>query len=202
MMKNKTVMGLVGAAAWAIACSAFAEPFQSFVDICLSTNGDARTVATVAQDSGWFKMPDGALPDMGKEFQDPAIHLNFDPNRPNAASMKSMEILVTGWGDGETIMEISGLRLDACGLMSPVADVQSLKRAVTAHLGFPPFKSDDMTVWLYSRTAAGFVSEASLKDIDDNAIVEAVRKRKLYALYVITEGDMAGLVLGAVRAVP
>lgn len=200
-MKNRAVLGLAGAAAWAIACSASAEPFRSFVDICLSTNGDAQAVATAAKDGDWFEMPAEALEDMGKEFRDPAIYLNFDPSK-KAAPVEPMEILLTGWGDGKTTLEIDGLRFDACGLMSPDADSRTLSRSVTAHLGFSPITKGGMTLWLYSRKTGGFVSEAALMDSDDETFVAALKERKLYALYIINEGDMAGLVLGAVRPAP
>lgn len=201
-MKNRAIMGLV-AAAWLIAGSATAETFQSFVGTCLATNGEPQAVATAAKAGDWFEVPAEALGDMGEEFRDPALYINFDPSKlKEAAPDAPLEVLVTGWGDGKTTLEVDGLRLDACGLLSPAADSRALSRDVTSHLGFSPTTRDGATVWLYSRTPGGFVSEAALMDLDDEAAVAAVHERKLYVLYIIDEGDMAGLILGTIRPAP
>ena len=201
-MKNKTIVSLV-AAAWLIAGPATAEPIQSFVDACLSTNGEPPAVAAAAEAGDWFKMPAEVADEMGEDFRDPAVYLNFDPNTLKSSTpIGSIEMLMTGWGDGKAIMEIDGLRLDFCGLISPEADSQRLNREMTTRLGFSPITRDDMTFWLFSRRSDAFVSEAALIDIEDNNLVDAVRKRKLYALYIIEQDDMAGLVLGAVRPAP
>ena len=198
-MKNKTITSLIAAASL-IAGPATAEPIQSFVDACLSTNGEPPAVAAAAETGGWFKMPAEVADDMGEDFRDPAAYINFDPNKLKAgAPIGPIEVLMTGWGDGKAIMEIDGLRLDFCGLISPEADSQTLNRDMTTRLGFSPITRDDMTFWLFSRRSGAFVSEAALIDIEDNNLVEAVRKRKLYALYIIAQDDMAGLVLGAIR---
>lgn len=140
---------------------------------------------------------------MGKEFRDPALYINFDPSKLKEAAPDSpLEVLVTGWGDGKAMLEIDGLKLDACGLMSPEADSQALSRDVTAHLGFTPTTRDGTTVWLYSRKMGGFVSEAALMDLKDEAAVAAIHERKLYVLYIVDEGDMAGLILGTIRPAP
>lgn len=195
----KITMGMI--AAWLIASSATAEPFQSFVDTCLAADADAQAVATLAKND-WFAMPAGTAPDMGKDFRDPVIYLSFDPNSMKQAAPEAFDILVTGWGDGETILKTDRLRLDACGLMSSEADSRALVGNVAAYLGFPPSTKDSMTLWLFSRKPDGFASEAALMDAEDDALLTVTKKRKLYALYVIDEGDMAGLFLGAIRPQP
>ncbi|MFK0300456.1 hypothetical protein ACIQTU_14690 [Brevundimonas sp. NPDC090276] len=201
-MKNRAVFGLI-TAAYLIAGSATAEPLQSFVDTCLATNGEPAAVAAAAEAGDWFKMPAEVAEAMGEDFREPAIYLNFDPTRLKAESPAGpIEMLMTGWGDGKSIMEIDGLRLDFCGLASPEADSRTLDRDMTARLGFSSITRDDMTFWLFSRQSGGFVSEAALMDSDDKSFVAAAQKRKIYALYIIEQDDMAGLVLGAVRPAP
>lgn len=196
-MKYKIAAGLI-AAAWLAAGSATAEPFQSFVNLCLAANGDAQAVATRARAGDWFDVPPEALEDFGKGFQDSALYLNFDLSQ-KVAPVEPIEMLVTGWSDGKTALDMDGLRLDICGLMSPEADTRVLNRDVTAHLGFPPVTNDGMTLWLFSRGADGFVSETALMDSDDKAIFAAARKRRLYALYSVNDGELGGLMLGAIR---
>ena len=199
-MKTRTVMGFVGAAAWLFAGSATAEPFQSFVDSCLTTNGEPAAVAAVAEAGDWFKMPAEAVEDMGEDFREPALYLNFDPSKlKTGAPIGPIEMLITGWGDGKSILEIDGLRLDLCGLVSPDADSRTLNREMSARLGFSPITRDDMTFWLFSHQTGGFVSEMALMDIDDKTLVAAAQKRKIYTLYIIEQEDMAGLVLGTIR---
>lgn len=56
-----------------------------------------------------------------------------------------------------------------------------------------------MTLWLFSRGADGFVSETALMDNDDKTVIAAARKRRLYALYSVNDGELGGLMLGAIR---
>lgn len=196
-MKNKAAAGLA-AVAWLIARAATAEPFQSFVDLCLTANGQAQTVATLVKAGDWYAAPAESLEGFSKDIRDPAIFINFDLTQ-KVAPAEPIELVVTGWSDGKTALEMDGLRLDICGLMSPEADTRALNRDVTALLGFPPVTSDGMTLWLFSRGADGFVSETALMDSDDKTVIAAARKRRLYALYSVNDGELGGLMLGAIR---
>ena len=128
--------GLTGAMlSLVLAGAAAAEPFQSFVDLCLSTNAEAHAAEVAAKGSGWRDVTAQMAADLGEGFQDLAAFLNFDP--ADAASMspdQSVEILVTGWGDGEAVMETKGVVLDLCGVMSPQVDALTMGKQLTDHL--------------------------------------------------------------------
>ena len=185
----------------AVAGAAAAEPFQSFADLCLSTNAGAHAAEVAAKGAGWSDVTGEMGAEMDEEFQDVAVFLNFDPAAAAAglASVDSMEILVTGWGDGETVLDTKGLVLDLCGVMSPEADALFMRKRLADHLGVPPTTEGSNTFWLYSRQGDRFVSEAALADIDEEALLAAARARSLYAVYVFEEDGLAGLFVGAVR---
>lgn len=193
--------GLTGAMlSLVLAGAAAAEPFQSFVDLCLSTNAEAHAAEVAAKGSGWRDVTAQMAADLGEGFQDLAAFLNFDP--ADAASMspdQSVEILVTGWGDGEAVMETKGVVLDLCGVMSPQVDALTMGKQLTDHLGMSPARTDDETVWLYSRRGDAFVSEAALMDAGDEVFMARTRERSLYAVYLFEEDGLAGLFVGAVR---
>ena len=193
--------GLIGALlSLTLAGAAAAEPFQSFADLCLSTDADAEAAKVVAKGSGWTDVTAQMGADIGEEFQDTAVYLNFDP--ANVASLSegnSMDILMTGWGDGEAIMGMKGVVLDVCGVMSPQADAQAMSRQLTGHLGLPSSTKLGWTIWMYSRQGGRFVSEAGLMEAGDERFLAATRERSLYFVYLIEEDGLAGLVVGAVR---
>lgn len=198
--------GFAGAAlSMALAGAAAAEPFQSFADLCLSTDADAHVAGVTAKGSGWADVTAqmaAEMGDMGEEYQDIVLYLNFDPADAAAglASADSMEILMTGWGDGEAVMDTKGVVLDLCGVMSPEADALTMGKRLTDHLGVPASMDGDDRVWLYSRQGGRFVSEAALADAEDETILAAARERSLYAVYVFEEEGMTGLFVGAVRS--
>ncbi|WP_156376950.1 MULTISPECIES: hypothetical protein [unclassified Brevundimonas] len=187
----------------ALAGAAAAEPFRSFADLCLSTDASARVAGGAAKGSGWRDVTTqmaAEMGDMGEEFQDIAVYFNFDPASAGRLSPdQSIEILVTGWGDGEAVMDTKGVVLDLCGVLSPEADALTMSKRVSDHLGVPSSTNDDETLWLYSRQGDRFVSEAALVDAEDDIFMEAARERSLYAVYVFEEDGMAGLFVGAVR---
>jgi hypothetical protein len=184
----------------ALAGAAAAEPFQSFERLCLSTNADAYAGEVAAKGSGWKDATAEMGGEMGEEFQDVAVFLNFDPADPASLSPdQSPEVLVTGWGDGETVIDTKGVVLDLCGVMSPGADALTMAKRLTDHLGMPSTTAGDQTVWMYSRRGDRFVSEAGLADAEDATFLAAMQQRSLYAVYVFEEDGLAGLFVGALR---
>lgn len=193
--------GLLGAViALVLAGAAAAEPFQSFADMCLSTNADAHAAEVAAKGAGWSDVTAQMGADMGEEFQDVAAFLNFDPaDAANRSPDDSMEILFTGRGDGETVMDAKGVVLDLCGVMSPQAEAQFMRKNLTDHLGMSASTDESLTYWLYSRQGDRFVSEAALAELEDDALLAATRERSLYVVYVFEEDGLTGLFVGAVR---
>lgn len=186
--------------ALALAGSAAAEPFQSFADMCVSTNADARAAEVVAKGAGWQDITSQMPTDSIQEFQDTAIFLNFDPADPGGMTPdKSVEFLMTGWGDGEAVLSTKGVVLDVCGVLSPQANARRMGKQLTDHLGLPASTAESETLWLYSRQGDRFVSEASLLDAEDEDFLTAVRERSLYAVFVYEADGLAGLAVGAVR---
>lgn len=194
--------GLAGAVlSLALAGAAAAEPFQSFADLCLSTNGEAHAAEIAAKGSRWSDVTAQMAADIGEEFRDVAIYLNFDPAAAaDLASLDSMEILVTGWGDGEAVLDTKGVVLDLCGVMSPQAEARLMRKRLTDHLGLSASTDGSQTYWLYSRQGDRFVSEAALAEADEETLLAAARERSLYAVFVFEEDGLAGLFVGAVRS--
>jgi len=200
-MFRSSIAGSV-AALWLAASPVAAEPFQSFADICLATNADAHAGEVAAKGAGWRDVTAQMAADMGDmgDIQDAAVYLNFDPADPAGVSPdQSLEILLTGWGDGEAVMDIKGTVLDLCGVMSPEVDALTMGKRLTDHLGMPANTGGEFTYWLYSRQGDAFVSEAALADAADEVILAATRARSLYAVYVFEDEGLAGLFVGAVR---
>jgi len=169
----------------------------------VSTNADARAAEVAAKGAGWrdvtSQMADAAG-ELGEDFQDVAVYFNFDPANPGSLpSDQSIEIGMTGWSDGDAVLDMKGVVLDLCGLMSPAADPLTMAKQLTDHLGMPATTDGLQTFWLYSRRGGGFVSEAALAEAEDEVIIAAARDRSLYAVYVIEEEGLAGLFVGAVR---
>lgn len=184
-----------------LAGAASAEPFQSFADMCVSTDADADAAELVAKGAGWRDATSLMPADEDEEFQNTTVFLNFDPANPASVSPGDMEVLMTGWADGEAILEIKGVVLDVCGVMSPEGDPLRMSKQLTDHLGLPASEDDseNMPVWLYSRQGDRFVSEAALGEVGDEDFLAAVRQRSVYAVYVFEDDGLAGLFVGAVR---
>ncbi|MNS88669.1 hypothetical protein [Brevundimonas bullata] len=199
-MKYHAITSFV--AALAFAGPVAAEPFKSFVDICVSNDASAPAIERVLSERDWVEMPAESSGDMGSDFQDPSMHLNFDPNGLNeaelAAAAETMEMVLIGWGDGESIFDIEGFKFDACMLVSPNTDSPTLNQRMTAYLGFPP-DTGEGTVWAYSKANGRIVSEMGLAELDDDQANAAIRQRQIYMVFLIDQDDMAGLVLGAFR---
>jgi hypothetical protein len=185
----------------ALAGAAAAEPFQSFADMCVSTDASAHRAELVAKGAGWRDATSLMPADSGEAFQNTTVFLNFDPANPGDSTPGDMEVLMTGWADGEAILDIKGVVLDVCGVMSPEGDPLRMGKRLTDHLGLPASAEDGgtMPVWLYSRQGDRFVSEAGLIDAEDEEFLAAVRQRSVYAVYVFDADGLAGLFVGAVR---
>lgn len=184
----------------AMAGAAVAEPFQSFVDLCVSTDADGRAAEVAVKGAGWSDMAEALPPEITEMFRDPALYLNVDPANPGAmVSDDPIELLVTGWGRGEEIMDFKGIVMDICGVMSPQADPLMMSKRLTEHLGVPSSTSEGETMWLYSRQGDRFVSEAGLADAEDDAVRQAAQTRSLFVAYVFEEDGLAGLFVGAMR---
>ena len=181
------------------ASPAAAEPFQSFLRICTATNADRGAAAEAARNAGWKALDADMIPDMGDDIRDPVIYVNFDVTRPDAVAPESIEVMVTGWADGSKVMEMPGMIMDICGVMSPGADTDTLYQQMTAKMGFAGRIEETYTYWLYSQQNGRLVSEAALFDAEDEEITAALRQRRLYAVYLLDEEDMGGIMVGALR---
>lgn len=184
----------------AMAGAAAAEPFESFVDLCVSTNADRRAAEVAVKGAGWTDMAEEMPAEVTEMFRDPALYLNVDPANPGSLlSGDPIELLVTGWGHGEEVMDFKGIVMDICGVMSPQADALMMSKRLTEHLGVPSSTSEGQTMWLYSRQGDRFVSEASLADAEDDAVRQAAETRSLFFAFAFDGDGMAGLFVGAVR---
>ena len=194
---------VVGGAALALclaASPAAAEPFQSFLKACVATDGDAASAIAAVGDIGWKPLPAEAFPEKAdEEVRNLTMHLNFDPE--GAELPESMEMLMTGQADGAMVLDAPGIMMDICGVLAPDGDAEHLIRQVAAHFGGSPQMTEDaFTAWAYSRQDDRIVLEADLMDAEDAEILEALRQRPLFAIYVVREDDMAGVMLGAFRS--
>ncbi|CAN5296339.1 hypothetical protein BH09PSE1_BH09PSE1_03410 [soil metagenome] len=189
---------LAGAAA-----PATAEPFSSFVDMCLTTDANHEAAAAAAKRAHWYQMP-GEVFDEVPELQDAALYLSFDPTGTAGPPIDgAFEVMVTGSADSEGAIEMEGMSLGLCGVMSPGMDVEATRRQVAARLGAQPTTTaEGETIWLYSRKNGQLVSEAALTDAKDETILEAVRHRDLYVVFLLDEEGTTGLMAGAIRARP
>jgi hypothetical protein len=199
MLKSIHRAGL--AAALLLAASPVAaHPFDSFVKMCVNTSGAAAPAAGAARSAGWTQMPREALGETDAQFRDPVAFMNINPATLDPARPpETIEVLVTGWGSGADILGIPELTLEVCGVMSPNVTGAELERRMSAMVNQPVTPYGEFRVWLYSRDGDRFVSENSLFEADDATFAEAARQRQIYAVYMMTEGDLAGLLVGAIR---
>lgn len=68
----------------AVAGAAAAEPFRSFVDLCVSTNADGHAAEVAVKGAGWTDMAEELPPEITEMFRDPALYLNLNPANPGA----------------------------------------------------------------------------------------------------------------------
>ena len=174
-----------------------AEPFQSFLDLCMEGNADSGFAVSSAGKAGWFAMPQEAVDGMGTEFRDPAVLTNFNPE--GHAFPESPEILLTGWGSGQDVFDISGVRLDVCIVATPQMNQGELRSRIDSLLGFESIEVQGERAWVFSRQGSGFRNEAAVLDLTDDELPAYLLRRKLYIVGLLDENDMTGLMLGAVR---
>ena len=113
-----------------------------------------------------------------------------------------LEVLATGWGSGEDVFDISGVRLDACIVMTFLGASDTFAERLEEMLGFAPMDFGGERAWAFSRVGAGYHSEADFLTStgeDPDAVRSLARERKIYVASVIMEDGMTGLMLAALR---
>jgi len=187
-------------ALWLAASPAAAEPFANFEAMCLGTNADRQAAVAAAKDAGWVVMPPEMMEQGEEDFRDTQVYLSADPfTASDKGPPADLEMLITGWGSGEEVFGIGGVRVDACVVMSLFGERPDLEAVVTERLGFSPVNLGDQEGWVFSREGSSFRSEAHLMELDESELPRIARERKLYMLGVLNEDGMSGLMLGAVR---
>lgn len=184
-----------------MAGAAAAEPFESFVTLCVENNGDRPAAHAAAKRARWTELTAEMMDPGEADFREQVLHVNMDPSdrrhRP-----RNPEMLLTGWGDGEEMLGAESVVLEICGVMAPGVDVPRVRTRISRLIGDPaPTGEDGQPMWLYSRNGDRFLSEAALADADDGAIEAAARNRDLYVVFALDQDGMAVLMLGAVRSV-
>lgn len=186
-----------------VASPAAAEPFRNFVDMCLDTNIDRQAAGGRAKAKGWFSLPvDPAVEDEA-QLEDAALFLSVDPQTVSEKDFESLEMLLTGWGAGEQVFDVAGVRMDACVVVSPSAEAADLADRLEDMLGFGSTAIDGVPAWAFSRVGSGFRSEADAvqsADDDPEALRRLAGERKIYVAGVIEEEGMTGLMLAALRS--
>jgi hypothetical protein len=197
---SRSIMAGAACALWLAAGPAAADPFQTFFDICIGTNADREAAGARAKAAGWYRMPMEGMERGEEDFRDTVVYLSIDPAEAgDKGPPEDFEILITGWGTGEEVFDIAGVRVDACVVMSASDDLPGLRSRVADRLGFPIMVLGDEEGWVFSREGTGFRSEADLMLLDESELPRIARERKLYMLGAMLEDGMAALMLGAVR---
>lgn len=187
------------AAVLLVATPAAADTFQSFTKTCLTSDGNAAAALTAAGDLGWKPIPSEVFEDGAPEgLQDLTVLTNFDPN--SSALPEQLEMLMIGAADGGVIMDAPGVMMGICGVMASDVDIATLTQQASSYLGGQPQLTGEYTVWIYSRQNGRITLEPGLMEADDAVIEALVRERSLFAVYVIEEDSLSGLMLGAFRS--
>jgi hypothetical protein len=184
-----------------VATPAAADPFRSFLKACVTSDGDAATAVRTANDLGWKPIPQELLSgdDAPQELSNLGVHTNFDPSTGQIP--EQLEMLMTGTVDGSVILDAPGVEMDICGIMASGVDAATLTEQVTSHFGGQPQLNDkDYTAWVYSRQNGRITLESELADADDATLEAVLRERPLFAVYVVEEESMSGLMLGVLRS--
>jgi len=189
-------------AVWLAASPVAAEPFANFVDMCLRTDVDRQAAGARAKAIGWYAMPIDAETADESEMEDGALFLSVDPTNVGDKGMPNdLEMLVTGWGSGEQVFDVGGVRMDACIIMT-VAGGGDFAARLEETLGFAPVDFDGEKAWAFSRVGAGFRSESDLLlalDEDPESLRTLANERKIYIAGVLEEDGLTGLMLAALR---
>ena len=197
-MSRLTIAG-AACAVWLAASPAAAEPFQTFIDMCLDTNLDRQRTDALAKGGGWTPIPAGQI-DLGEDVQDAAIYANVDPAAMgDKGAPDDFEMLMTGRSSGEAAFDMPGVQLTICMVFSTSADPNALQDRLQTLLGSPPTEMENVSAWIFSRAGSTFRSEASVIDLPDEEALRVVTERKVYIAAVLPEDDVVGLMLATIR---
>lgn len=182
------------------ASPAAADPFQSFLKACVTTNGEAAAAATAVRALGWKPMPAEAISEgMPVGLENAALYVNFDPQGDTQPD--SIEVLMTGQANGETVLDARDVIMSICGVVAPGIEGAALTGEATVYFGGAPETNEDgYTLWIYSLQNGLMTPESDLAHAEDDAILAAVRQRPLFAVFTVDEDGAAGLMLGAFRS--
>ncbi|NBB66156.1 hypothetical protein GVN18_43610 [Pseudomonas sp. ODNR1LW] len=199
-MKRLLTAVLAASTGWAFATAVAAEPFETFLDLCFANSAQVQAVDAAAKRAGWSAAPEELRAALAEEFRDPIAYLNTPIEQLHDAD--ALEIVVAGSGDGETVMGVSGLRVDLCMIVNTVDNSETLKNQFKNLIGLAPtdIKDEQMQGWLFSRSPSGFASEAALLEMDDAEAVKAVRRKPLYLAFVVAEDGFSGLAFAVVKS--
>lgn len=189
---------LGGLLAVGLASAAAADPFQDYLDFCVTTDGAAPAAGSAAQAAGWFKLPTEAF---GEEapFRDPSVYLSHDPaGLSDKGPPPDFRLLVSGWDEGEAVFGLNGMRLDLCSVAVAEADFAALRTRLAAYFGFPSVMIDGEEVWAWSRQGAQMRSEAAIFAEGQDPST-AIMGRKVFVAGMLQEDGMVMLILGALR---
>lgn len=195
-------LGVAGAACalWLAAFPARAEPFQTWVDLCLETNVDLDAVGAKAKAAGWTAIPAAEVGLDGSEIRAPAAYMNVDPATfGDKGPPADFQMLITGSGDGEDTFGIAGVRMDLCTVIAMNGDTEELQARMRDRLGIAPVNLDGETFWVFSRNGSRFRSESDLLDLDAADLPRIAREKKVYLGGLVPEDGAVGLVLAILR---
>lgn len=182
------------------ASEAVAEPFDQFVDFCVRTNAERDVVAGAVKGAGWFALPAQEIFAEDDEFRDPALYISEDPSGfSEKGPPADLGMIMTGWGDGEEIFDIPGVKMDACVVLVSNVSPDELRQRLRDLLGFNSVAMDDEDRWIFSRQGDAFSSEHEHIDVDDAQVPELVRRKKLYIAGVMVEDNFVGVIMAALR---
>ena len=201
-MKTVLKTTLAASLAWAIAGSAWADPFDTFVDLCIDTDASAAAVAATAKGAGWSRAPESLAAAAGTEFRDPVVYMNKSMDEFQAkGAADELELVFAGWGASETVMDVAGMRIDFCMVGAPSWDGEALGDQFKTFVGFSPvpLKSEAMEGWVFSRGPAGFVSEAALIDMQEDEAIAAMQGKPLYLAFAVKGEGFSGLIYAKVK---
>ena len=181
-----------------LASSTVAGPFEDYLEFCVKSDASAVAAASGAEAAGWSKLPPELFAEEGAPFHDPSVYMNADLADLDDKAPTDLRMVMTGWGEGEEIFDLEGMRLDFCMVGIIGGDYEALKRRIAGHFDFAPALVDGEEVWAYSRQGARLQSEAALFESDEVPAV-AAQGRKVFVSGLLQEDGMVVLLLGAIR---
>lgn len=200
MTSGSIIVAAGAAVALLSASSAAAEPFETFLDMCVGADATAASAVAAAESAGWTKLPSDMFSPEDMPFEEPSIHVNSLPDDGKAPA--ALEMLLTGWVDGRELFAIDGIRMETCAIGTEPADPAQMASRMEDYLGFAPVMLEGQQAWLYSREGSHFRSESALLEAEDGEIGEAALRRKLLLAAVVRADGPTVLLLGAVRPNP